>query len=262
MTRKFAPPPTKFGNAPSAQRKAASGAPAVLPPPTKFGSAGLQAKTAQSPRTGGKAVVQRMEDEVQDAPMVSTIGYGDLVGVGDQGFRGQFAFSDYDFGTGAGYYTAAVAKVNGYVFGKYYSGNAGHAEHQALQELYKVTFAARHNAQMFLEKPSKNKLTIYVSKSPCSSHFYTSENTTGCAEKIIGNKEINGYEFEVKVRYGTVYTPKGMGDYNYGPKKRSELAIKDMTKKGVDTDAYDTSSKKTKGTTGSRGDPHPFRFIS
>lgn len=249
MTRKFAPPPTKFGNAPSAQRKTASGAPAVSPPPTRY--AAPPPKSGVSPH-GGRAVQAMMAEP----------DYGNRIGIGDQDFRGQFAFSDYDFTTGAGYYTAAVAKVNGYVFGKYYSGNAGHAEHQALQELYKVTFSARNSANMFLEKPNKNKLTIYVSKSPCSSNFHTSENPVGCAEKIVGNKEINGYEFEVKVRYGTVYTPKGMGDFEHGPKKRSELAVKSMTASGVDTDAYDTSSKKSKLKTGGRGDPHPFRFIS
>lgn len=194
--------------------------------------------------------------------MVSAIGYEDLIGIGDTNFRGAYQFTDEDLGTGAGFYTMAVAKVNGYMFGKYQSGPLGHAEDQALRELYKVTFAARNNANMFLEKPNTNKLTIYVSKSPCSSHFHTSENTTGCTEKILGQRELNGYAFDVKVRYGTVYTPKGMGKYTVGPKKRSTLAIKAMNKGGVDTNAYDTSTKRTKATTGARGDPHPFRSLT
>lgn len=189
--------------------------------------------------------------------------YGNRIGIGDQAFRGQFAFSDYDFGKGAGYYTAAVAKVNGYVFGKYYSGSAGHAEHQALQELYKVTFAARRSADLFLEPPATNKLTIYVTKSPCSSTYHTTTDHEGCAEKILANTSMNGYDFEVKVRYGNLYVPRNtVSTYGEGPKERSGMAMEDLGQLGISTGPYNTGTKKVKPTTGGRGDPHPFRFIT
>lgn len=241
-----APPPTKYGPQPIGQAKAAStarrNAPKQPPPATRYAPHSV-------------APCQAIQRAVLKNP------YDDLIGIEDPGFRGQYRFIPNDFDEGAGYYVSAVAKVNGYVFGKYNSGSTGHAEEQALNELHKVTFAARQGRDMFLDPPSFNKLTIYITKSPCSSAYDTTENNSGCTEKIIQNQMINGYKFQIKVRYCKLYVPKGIpSTIKAGPKDRSAKAVKHLNDHGVDAMPI-SDNKYGRKITGHRKDPHPFREV-
>lgn len=152
-------------------------------------------------------------------------------------------------------HTAGVVKANKLRFG-YKSGDGDHAEDLAIA---KITDMAQNDE---LGKKGNVTVTIYLSKSPCTSkigtHISTTSNTSGCTQKLmkLHNKTINGYKIHLKLKVFRLYQPSKAGA---GVKDASRNALKVMIKKGIDVSGIDSDDSAFEGDLSDSSDAEEWR---
>ena len=151
--------------------------------------------------------------------------------------------------------TYATAKLNGWYLAKYYSSGE-HAEQSIVDH---VKSLVDQGEKLLLPIGQKNKLSIHLNKSPCTSTSRGGKPATntslGCTERLIdlAKNGYKGHTFYIRLKIQNLYQPQIQG-----AKEASKLALQELEANGISVIGYNRDYKLEKASSGAestRGEP-------